>query len=116
MESLHLQQPSPTVPPLRNHQQQVLLHLQCCNKEHGWEVAGHWVSMVTRRADELRMNELKKNYDYRATNAPIVVASTGGKEYKAKESVSIVKAWDGNNSIYCPYPSTEVEKNPNLVR
>lgn len=79
-------------------------------------MAGHWVSMVTRRADELRMNELKKNYDYRATNAPIVVASTGGKEYKAKESVSIVKAWDGNNSIYCPYPSTEVEKNPNLVR
>lgn len=31
---------------------------EACYIEHGWEVAGNWVSMVTRRSDELRMDEL----------------------------------------------------------
>ena len=89
-----------------------------CYTEHGWEVAGQWTQMVTRRADELRMDELKKNFDYRVANKEIVVAKDAdGKEYKAKESVSVTKtAWQGDNSIYCPYPTTEVEKNPNLKR
>ena len=88
-----------------------------CYIEHGWEVAGQWTQMVTRRADELRMNELKKNFDYRVANKPIVVAVENGKEYTAKESVPVVKStWAGNESIYCPYPTTEVEKNPNLKR
>lgn len=91
---------------------------EACYIEHGWEVAGQWTQMVTRRADELRMNELKKNFDYRVKNAEIVVhTDADGKQYKAKESVSVVKStWDGDNSIYCPYPTTEVEKNPNLHR
>ena len=73
--------------------------------------------MVTRRADEFRMNELKKNFDYRVANKPVVVAVENGKEYTAKESVSVVKStWAGDESIYCPYPTTEVEKNPNLKR
>ena len=54
---------------------------EACYIEHGWEVAGNWVSMVTRRSDELRMDELKKNFEYRVANAPIVVAKEGGKEY-----------------------------------
>lgn len=88
-----------------------------CYIEHGWEVAGQWTQMVTRRADELRMNELKKNFDYRVANVPIVVAVENGKEYTAKESVPVVKtSWAGDESIYCPYPTTEVEKNPNLKR
>ena len=88
-----------------------------CYIEHGWEVAGQWTQMVTRRADELRMNELKKNFDYRVANKPIVVAVENGKEYTAKESVPVVKStWTGDESIYCPYPTTEVEKNPNLKR
>ena len=88
-----------------------------CYIEHGWEVAGQWTQMVTRRADELRMNELKKNFDYRVANKPIVVAVENGKEYTAKESVPVVKtSWAGDESIYCPYPTTEVEKNPNLKR
>ncbi len=33
--------------------------------------------MVTRRLDELRMDELKKNFEYRVANAPIVVAKEG---------------------------------------
>ena len=91
---------------------------EACYIEHGWEVAGQWTQMVTRRADELRMNELKKNFDYRVANPEVVVAKDAtGKEYKAKESVSVVKnTWAGDNSIYCPYPTVDVEKNPLLKR
>jgi starch-binding outer membrane protein, SusD/RagB family len=91
---------------------------EACYIEHGWEVAGQWTQMVTRRADELRMNELKKNFDYRVANAPIVVhVDEDGTQYTAKESVSVVNStWAGDESIYCPYPTTEVEKNPNLHR
>lgn len=90
---------------------------EACYIEHGWEVAGQWTQMVTRRADEFRMNELKKNFDYRVANKPVVVAVENGKEYTAKESVQVVKStWAGDESIYCPYPTTEVEKNPNLKR
>lgn len=90
---------------------------EACYIEHGWEVAGQWTQMVTRRADEFRMNELKKNFDYRVANKPVVVAVENGKEYTAKESVPVVKStWAGDESIYCPYPITEVEKNPNLKR
>ena len=90
---------------------------EACYIEHGWEVAGQWTQMVTRRADEFRMNELKKNFDYRVANNEIEVANVNGKVYKAKEQVSVVKStWQGDNSIYCPYPTTEVEKNPNLKR
>ena len=79
---------------------------EACYIEHGWEVAGNWVSMVTRRSDELRMDELKKNFEYRVANAPIVVAKEGGKEYTAKESVTVKGAWS-EDRIYCPYPTTD---------
>ena len=88
---------------------------EACYIEHGWEVAGNWVSMVTRRSDELRMDELKKNFEYRVANAPIVVAKEGGKEYTAKESVTVKGTWS-ENRIYCPYPTTDGEKNPNLKK
>ena len=76
---------------------------------------GTTVSMVTRRSDELRMDELKKNFEYRVANAPIVVAKEGGKEYTAKESVTVKGTWS-EDRIYCPYPTTDGEKNPNLKR
>lgn len=88
---------------------------EACYIEHGWEVAGNWVSMVTRRSDELRMDELKKNFEYRVANAPIVVAKEGGKEYTAQESVTVKGTWS-EDRIYCPYPTTDGEKNPNLKR
>ena len=88
---------------------------EACYIEHGWEVAGNWVSMVTRRSDELRMNELKKNFDYRVANAPLVVAVENGKNITAKESVTVSGSWT-EDRIYCPYPTTDVEKNPNLKR
>ena len=86
---------------------------EACYIEHGWEVAGNWVSMVTRRSDELRMDELKKNFEYRVANAPIVVAKEGGKEYTAKESVTVKGTWS-EDRIYCPYPTNDGEKNPNM--
>ena len=86
---------------------------KACLEEHGWEVAGNWCAMVTRRSDEFRMNQLKENFDYRVANQPITIVPG----ITAKESVSVVKStWAGDNSIYIPYPDTEVEKNPNLVR
>ena len=88
---------------------------EACYIEHGWEVSGNWVSMVTRRSDELRMNELKKNFDFRVANSPLVVAVENGKEIKAKESVTVSGSWT-EDRIYCPYPTTDVEKNPNLKR
>ena len=88
---------------------------EACYIEHGWEVAGNWVSMVTRRSDELRMDELKKNFDYRVANAPLVVAVEKGKNITAKESVTVSGSWT-EDRIYCPYPTTDVEKNPNLKR
>ena len=88
---------------------------EACYIEHGWEVAGNWVSMVTRRSDELRMDELKKNFEYRVANAPLVVAVENGKEISAKESVTVSGSWT-EDRIYCPYPTSDVEKNPNLKR
>ena len=78
--------------------------------EHGWEVAGYWCAMVTRRSDEMRMNRLKENFDYRKANAPLEVAPG----VSVQEKVSVTGEWKGDESIYLPYPNTEVEKNPNL--
>lgn len=89
---------------------------EACYIEHGWEVAGYWVAMVTRRSDEFRMNELKKNFDFRVSNPEQnIVDPADGRVYKAKESVSVVKStWQGAESIYLPYPALEAEKNPYL--
>lgn len=91
---------------------------EACYIEHGWEVAGYWVAMVTRRSDEFRMNELQKNFEFRVANADQdIVDPADGKVYKAKESVPVpanYAVWRGAESIYIPYPVLEVEKNPNL--
>lgn len=80
-------------------------------KEHGWEIAGNWVALVTRRSDEFRLNRLKDNFEYRKANAPLEVT----KGFKAKESVAVTGSWTENMN-YMPYPGGEVEKNPNLKR
>lgn len=80
-------------------------------KEHGWEVAGYWVALATRRSDMLRMNMLKDNFEYRKANAPIEVAPG----ITATESVKVTGEWDDNRN-YLPYPNTDVEKNHNLKR
>lgn len=84
---------------------------QAAYEEHGWEVAGHWVSMVTRRADQLRMNDLKNTFARRVANQPIEVAPG----YTATEAVVVKGTWNDNMN-YAPYPLQETEKNPNLKR
>ena len=58
------------------------------------------------------MNRLKENFEYRKANAPLEVAPG----ISVKEKVSVTGEWKGDESIYLPYPNTEVEKNPNLKK
>lgn len=85
-------------------------------KEHGWEVAGYWVAMVTRRADQLRMNTLKDNFAVRLANQPVVVATVNGKELTATESVTMVDNTWNDSMNYGPYPASDAALNPNLKR
>lgn len=101
--------------------------------EHGYEVAGYVLAMVTRRADEFRMNRIKEAYDYRTGAQSEVLVHAGTLTHSvdkdgnpftytlkadvtAKEEMSVTAAWNGDASIYHNYPPTEVEKNPNLKR
>ena len=80
--------------------------------EHGWEVAGYWLSLVTRRADQFRMNRLKDTFVERAENAPVEVAPG----VSLKEGVEFTnKTWN-DKLMYLPYPSSDALKNPNLKR
>lgn len=80
--------------------------------EHGWEVAGYWVALVTRRADMFRMNRLKDVFAKRKANAPVEVAS--GISFT--EPITITAASWSDDMMYMPYPSSDASKNPNLVR
>ena len=81
-------------------------------KEHGWEVAGYWVALVTRRADQFRMNRLKGTFEERAENTAVEIA----EGIQVKESVEYTnKVWN-DNLMYLPYPAMDSQKNPNLTR
>ena len=81
-------------------------------QEHGWEVAGYWVALVTRRADQFRMNELKNTFAERAANAPVEIVPG----VTATEGVELTnKTWN-DDLMYLPYPDTDSQKNPNLKR
>lgn len=101
--------------------------------EHGYEVAGYMYAMVTRRADQFRMNRLKENYDYRtgAQNEVLVPKGTQthsldkdgnpftytlAEDVVLKENMEVTASWNNESSIYHNYPPKEVEKNPNLKR
>lgn len=80
--------------------------------EHGWEVAGYWVAMVTRRADQFRMNRLKDTFAERVGNSPVEIVSG----ITAKEHIEYTeKSWK-ESMMYMPYPSADAAKNPNLRR
>lgn len=118
--------------------------------EHGYEVTGYPLALVTRRADQFRLGEtaagvwedqtFKSCWEYRAGAQDDVLVPagtlthaynvTGGKfdiintpvtytltqDIKLKEEQPVADAWRGIKAMYHPYPPTEVEKNPNLVR
>lgn len=82
--------------------------------EHGWEIAGYWCALVTRRADQLRMDLLQKTFDERKKNDPIEVAP--GVTVRETVLIPDKVTWQGEKTIYAPYPSTDASLNPNLVR
>lgn len=101
--------------------------------EHGYEVAGMPFSLVTRRADEFRLNTLKEAYDYRIGSQDYVLVPAGTlthsvdaqgnaftytttTDLRLKENMPVTASWNGENSIYQIYPPKEVEKNPALKR
>ena len=80
--------------------------------EHGWEVAGYWVALVTRRQDQFRMNRLKYTFEERAKDEPVEVAPG----VKLQEGVKYTnKTWN-DDLMYLPYPSSDALMNPNLKR
>lgn len=101
--------------------------------EHGYEVAGNVLGMVTRRDDEFRMNRLKEAHDFRAGEQDEVLVPAGTlthsvdaqgnpftytlkADVKMKENMPVTVAWKDAESIYQMYPPTEVEQNPSLKR
>lgn len=101
--------------------------------EHGYEVGGYVLAMVTRRNDEMRMSRLKEQYEYRIGPQEEVLVPAGTltqsrdadgnpftytltEDLRLAENMSVTAAWAGDASIYQDYPPTEVEKNPNLKR
>lgn len=101
--------------------------------EHGYEVVGNVLGMVTRRDDEFRMNRLKEAHDFRAGEQDEVLVPAGTlthsvdaqgnpftytlkADVKMKENMPVTVAWKDAESIYHMYPPTEVEQNPNLKR
>lgn len=102
-------------------------------EEHGYEVAGYVLAMVTRRADQFRLEKLQDAYNYRtgAQNEVIVPAGalTSSVKYvnETPQRFTYTLPADivlkenmtgefGAFSMYQNYPPTEVEKNPNLKR
>lgn len=78
-------------------------------KEHGWEIAGNFCALVTRRSDQLRMGALKDSFDYRKRNPEVTIAGL-----KLRESVSVTGSWTMGETEYYPYPSNDSSLDPNL--
>ena len=83
-------------------------------KEHGWEVAGYFVALVTRRDDQMRMELLEQSFNERKANAAIEVAP--GIMRKEKVELPASLTWQGEKSIYLPYPASDAQLNSNLTR
>lgn len=87
---------------------------EACFKEHGWEVAGYWNALVTRRDDLMRLNRLEQTFNDRVKNEPIEVAP--GVLVKETVLVPANVKWQAEKSIYLPYPAFDAELNRNLKR
>lgn len=83
-------------------------------KEHGWEVAGYWAGLVTRRDDQMRLETLEQTFNQRKANNPIEVAP--GIFRKESVEVNAATTWQGEKSIYLPYPASDTQLNSNLTR
>lgn len=77
--------------------------------EHGWEVAGYTSAVVSRRGDMLRTELFESYFNDRVKNSTIQLSSN----IVVKE-VAITGEWQGEESIYAPYPEGDATLNPNL--
>lgn len=105
--------------------------------EHGYEVTGYPLALVTRRADLFRLDRLKDVWEYRngPQSAVLVKAGTPTTSYKKQgrtkfeeydysigydvvraEDNQVAETWRGYESMYYIYPTKEVIKNPNIKR
>lgn len=82
--------------------------------EHGWEVAGNWVGLITRRDDQMRMEKLQEAFEIRKANEPIEVAP--GVMRKENVAIPASLTWEGEKTIYLPYPSLDAQLNKALKR
>lgn len=87
---------------------------EACVAEHGWEVAGYWAALVTRRDDLMRLNRLEQLFNQRKANTPIQVAP--GVTVTEGVTIPANVTWQGEKSIYLPYPAFDAELNKNLTR
>ena len=77
-------------------------------------MAGYWNALVTRRDDLMRLNRLEQTFNDRVKNEPIEVAP--GISVKETVLVPANVKWQGEKSIYLPYPAFDAELNKNLKR
>ena len=82
-------------------------------KEHGWEIAGDFYTILAPRSfDMFRLYLFEAHYNYRKANPGIEVAP-GVIRKEAKEVPASV-TWDPKN-IYSAYPDADALINPNLI-
>ncbi len=84
-----------------------------CVKEHGWEVAGYWVACQTRRMDQQRMELFSIAWAQRQQDHTQGVEVAPG--VILKEELAPTGSFS-ESVIYAPYPSNDVNLNPNLKR
>ncbi len=106
--------------------------------EHGYEVTGYPLALVTRRADLFRLDRLKEVWEYRhdgPQNTVIVKQGTPTVSYRKldrtkyeeytytldydltrDEDNPMADTWRDYESIYMIYPNKEVIKNSNIKR
>lgn len=105
--------------------------------EHGYEVTGYPLALVTRRADLFRLDQLKDVWEYRhgAQDKVLIAAGTPTISYKKQgrtkfeeydyniaydvvraEDNQVADEWRGYESIYYIYPTKEVIKDPTIKR
>ncbi|MDE6513171.1 MAG: RagB/SusD family nutrient uptake outer membrane protein [Muribaculaceae bacterium] len=105
--------------------------------EHGYEVTGYPLALVTRRADLFRLDRLQDVWAYRHGPQTTVIVPAGAattsykkqgrtkyEEYNysnpadiiLQEDNQVAETWRGYESMYYVYPPTEVIKNPNIKR
>ena len=74
----------------------------------------YFVALVTRRDDQMRMELLEQAFNERKANTAIEVAP--GVMRKEKVELPASLTWQGEKSIYLPYPASDTQLNPNLTR